>query len=327
MDLTQSWLYAKLASIFGEDELSTEFEEADFTSEYWYYPVKDGIELLGWVGIKKSGHKVEVDQLVNTIAEHQQLFRREVENREERLWQKCIEQEQSTWLSEFQQLGYAPENDFVHIYVHTNERLEDVDFDLYAALKEIMERVMEEPSFFLKLNGQTYVWILPHFTSIKNDLESMLKGLVDTITSECMMDVLFYVGEAHKMPIELRKFVEQERNWMQLAVRYTGDEHIVRYRDLIPKLLMSGTSVEELQIVVERVLAELEHDPEMLHTIDVFFEQNLNVSEAAKVLYIHRNSLQYRLEKFIEKTGFDVRSFEDAVRVYLAMIALGMIHK
>ncbi|MBY6268509.1 helix-turn-helix domain-containing protein, partial [Parageobacillus thermoglucosidasius] len=54
--------------------------------------------------------------------------------------------------------------------------------------------------------------------------------------------------------------------------------------------------------------------------IKTFFQCDLNVSLAAKKLYMHRNSLQYRIDKFIEKTGMDIKHFQGAVAVYLAML-------
>lgn len=59
---------------------------------------------------------------------------------------------------------------------------------------------------------------------------------------------------------------------------------------------------------------------EMVHTIEVFFENNLNLSEAARKLYIHRNTLVYRLEKVQRLTGFDLREFDDAVTFKLMML-------
>ena len=51
----------------------------------------------------------------------------------------------------------------------------------------------------------------------------------------------------------------------------------------------------------------------MMKTIDVFFNCGLNLSEAAKELYIHRNTLIYRLEKIQKYTGFDIKNFNEAV--------------
>ena len=52
---------------------------------------------------------------------------------------------------------------------------------------------------------------------------------------------------------------------------------------------------------------------EMVQTIDKFFECHLNVSEAARQLYIHRNTLVYRLDKVQRATGLDLRAFDDAI--------------
>ena len=56
-----------------------------------------------------------------------------------------------------------------------------------------------------------------------------------------------------------------------------------------------------------------EFDEETLTTISKFFENNLNVSETARQLYIHRNTLVYRLEKLQKSTGLDIRKFDDAL--------------
>jgi DNA-binding PucR family transcriptional regulator len=58
-----------------------------------------------------------------------------------------------------------------------------------------------------------------------------------------------------------------------------------------------------------------------LKMLETFVQCNLNISETAKELYMHRNSLQYRLDRFLEKTGIDVRQFQHAMPVYLAMLA------
>ena len=61
-------------------------------------------------------------------------------------------------------------------------------------------------------------------------------------------------------------------------------------------------------------------EEEELATVFTFFENNLNISETARQLYIHRNTLVYRLEKIQKKTGLDVRVFEDALTFKIAMM-------
>ena len=59
---------------------------------------------------------------------------------------------------------------------------------------------------------------------------------------------------------------------------------------------------------------------EELITVFTFFDNNLNISETARQLYIHRNTLVYRLEKIQKKTGLDVRVFDDALTFKIAMM-------
>ncbi|CRF29116.1 transcriptional regulator%2C CdaR [Mycobacterium tuberculosis] len=61
-------------------------------------------------------------------------------------------------------------------------------------------------------------------------------------------------------------------------------------------------------------------DPETMTTLEHFFQLDCNVSETAKKLYIHRNTLLYRLDKFKQETGLDVRTFHHAVLVKIAML-------
>ena len=57
----------------------------------------------------------------------------------------------------------------------------------------------------------------------------------------------------------------------------------------------------------------------MLYTIDMFFKKDLNLSDTARQLYIHRNTLVYRLDKVQKQIGLDLRSFEDAVTFKILM--------
>ena len=61
-------------------------------------------------------------------------------------------------------------------------------------------------------------------------------------------------------------------------------------------------------------------DEEMLITVDKMFENNLNISETARQLYVHRNTLVYRLERMQKILGLDIRLFEDAMMFRIAMM-------
>ena len=66
-------------------------------------------------------------------------------------------------------------------------------------------------------------------------------------------------------------------------------------------------------------------DEEAMSTISKFFENNLNISETARQLYVHRNTLVYRLERIEKAIGLDIRTFDDAMIFKIAMMVLAHI--
>ena len=74
------------------------------------------------------------------------------------------------------------------------------------------------------------------------------------------------------------------------------------------------------EIFGENLLSDF--DDETLHTISKFFDNNLNVSETSRQLYVHRNTLVYRIEKIQKSTGLDLRSFEDALTFKIALMVV-----
>jgi carbohydrate diacid regulator len=63
-------------------------------------------------------------------------------------------------------------------------------------------------------------------------------------------------------------------------------------------------------------------DEETIITINKFFENNLNVSETSRQLYVHRNTLVYRIEKLQKTTGLDIRVFDDALTLKIALMVV-----
>ena len=77
------------------------------------------------------------------------------------------------------------------------------------------------------------------------------------------------------------------------------------------------------EIFGDRIPEEL--DEETLHTIDKFFENNLNVSETSRQLFLHRNTLVYRIEKLQKSIGLDIRTFDDALTFKIALMVVNYL--
>ena len=63
-------------------------------------------------------------------------------------------------------------------------------------------------------------------------------------------------------------------------------------------------------------------DDETLITVNKFFENSLNVSETSRQLFVHRNTLVYRIEKLQKMTGLDIRKFDDALTLKMALMVM-----
>ncbi|MFC5452814.1 CdaR family transcriptional regulator [Paenibacillus aestuarii] len=101
----------------------------------------------------------------------------------------------------------------------------------------------------------------------------------------------------------------------------TGDVSIVFYDDLRLEILLESVPEENRQPFVRKILnLESFSDPEEItETLSLFFACNQSINKTAEQLYIHKNTLQYRLIKIKETTGYDPRVFDEAVLLYLAL--------
>lgn len=114
----------------------------------------------------------------------------------------------------------------------------------------------------------------------------------------------------------LAQGLQEARSALEIGRIYHPSEHVFAYR-----VLLLERFLQEIPASVAKKYYELlfnrrnlrVFNEEMIKTIDTFFECHLNVSESARRLYIHRNTLVYRLDKVQRATGLDLRTFEDAI--------------
>ncbi|TDF97009.1 PucR family transcriptional regulator [Paenibacillus piri] len=158
--------------------------------------------------------------------------------------------------------------------------------------------------------------------SLEDTLGAIGFGLHEMLENE-------WVGECHlaihypMMPAKsLYSTVLQLRETMMLGRTYhLGSNMHLPWMLQLEKLINLIPEAEKTNFL-ERVLKRLDValDSETMTTLEHFFQLDCNVSETAKKLYIHRNTLLYRLDKFKQETGLDVRTFNDAVLVKIALL-------
>ena len=131
------------------------------------------------------------------------------------------------------------------------------------------------------------------------------------------------IGEPKKTFPEIGESYRESRRAVEVGRIFLTEQHIYVYRSLVlERFLMDipremGTRYHG--ILFNRKTARLFND-EMLHTIEMFFAKDLNLSDTARQLYIHRNTLVYRLDKVQRQTGLDLRKFDDAVTFKMMML-------
>lgn len=146
----------------------------------------------------------------------------------------------------------------------------------------------------------------------KDELESLAKVL----ESDFYFSVRFYAGRFYEPDECLRKHYAREQAYFLFAEKRLPQVQSVTFEMIFPFLLLE-TEKEKLETLLSEE-AELlfGSESELRKTIKLFIENNSNVTLTAKKLHLHRNSLQYRIDKFIERSGIDIKSYKGALLAY-----------
>jgi len=124
---------------------------------------------------------------------------------------------------------------------------------------------------------------------------------------------------------ELGQAIRQALSALELGSRVTGRASPHWYDDLgLYRVLSDLRDRDELHRFYRETLGSLlqydeEHGAELVHTLQVFFEQNANASQAARALYVHRNTLNYRLQRIVEISGCDLDDADTRLTLQLAL--------
>ena len=154
-------------------------------------------------------------------------------------------------------------------------------------------------------------------------LESIAKSIADTAQSEFYLKVVVGIGSVVTTVKELARSYKDAQVALEVGKVFDTEKNVVNYENLgIGRLIYQlPTTLCEmfLQEVFKR--GSLENlDRETLQTIHAFFDNNLNVSETSRKLFVHRNTLVYRLEKIKKITGLDLREFDHAITFKVALM-------
>lgn len=124
---------------------------------------------------------------------------------------------------------------------------------------------------------------------------------------------------------DLSKSYKEATMALDVAKIFFEERKIIAYNQLGIGRLIYQLPIPLCRIYIQEIFGDIdpdEFDKETVATIDKFFENNLNVSETSRQLFIHRNTLVYRLDKLQKSTGLDLRRFDDAITFKIALMVV-----
>ena len=155
------------------------------------------------------------------------------------------------------------------------------------------------------------------------EIEKIAKSISDTLSSEFFAKVSIGVGTLVDSIKDLARSYKEAQVALEVGKVFDTDKNIVSYENLGIGRLIYQLPTTLCEMFLQEVFKKGSMDSldrEALTTIQAFFENNLNVSETSRKLFVHRNTLVYRLEKIRKMTGLDLREFEDAITFKVALM-------
>ena len=149
-----------------------------------------------------------------------------------------------------------------------------------------------------------------------DEIDRIAKVIEETLNTETNSKVYISSGTVVGDLKDVSRSYKEAKMALEVGKIFETDKYIVNYEKLGIGRLIYQLPLPLCRMFIKEVLHGLtmdDFDDETLATVNKFFENNLNVSETSRQLYIHRNTLVYRLDKLQKMTGLDLRNFDDAI--------------
>ena len=158
-----------------------------------------------------------------------------------------------------------------------------------------------------------------------NELHKTAEVIVDMLNTEAMTRVHVAYGTIVNEIKEVSRSYKEAKMAMDVGKIFYPENSVVAYNRLGIGRLIYQLPLPLCKMFIKEIFegrSPDEFDDETLMTINKFFENSLNVSETSRQLYIHRNTLVYRLDKLQKSTNLDLRVFEDAITFKIALMVV-----
>lgn len=156
-------------------------------------------------------------------------------------------------------------------------------------------------------------------------LTEIADTIVAMMNAEAMIDVRVSIGTVVNELKDVSKSYKEARMALDVGKIFYAESKVSAYSMLGIGRLIYQLPVNLCKLFIEEIFGDNvpdDLDEETLITINTFFENNLNVSETSRQLFVHRNTLVYRIEKLQKSTGLDLRNFDDALTFKIALMVV-----
>ncbi len=156
-------------------------------------------------------------------------------------------------------------------------------------------------------------------------LTKSCKGLLEMLHAEGLVHCRIALGTIVHEIKDVSRSYKEAKMALDVGKIFYNERPIVAYSNLGIGRLIYQLPVPLCKMFIKEIFdgkSPDDLDEETLTTINKFFENSLNVSETSRQLYIHRNTLVYRLDKLQKSTGLDLRVFEDAITFKIALMVV-----
>ena len=164
-----------------------------------------------------------------------------------------------------------------------------------------------------------------------DEIERYAHTISDTLAAEAMSRGQVAIGTVVMDLKHVSASYKEAKMALEVGKIFDTEKNVVNYETLGVGRLIYQLPLSMCRMFLDEVLQGVSidsFDDETLATVNKFFENHLNVSETSRQLYIHRNTLVYRLDKLQKMTGLDLRNFEDALLFKITlMVSKYLIYK
>lgn len=200
--------------------------------------------------------------------------------------------------------------------------LDDNDVSVFDVVQNLFPD--KNKDFVISINETDVALVKEVKNNISSkDIENLASSIADTLSGEFYCHVVIGIGSTVENLRDLAKSFKEAQAALEVGKVFDNDRTIISHDNLgIARLIyqLPTTLCETyLREVFKRGSIE-SLDRETLFTIQKFFDNNLNVSETSRKLFVHRNTLVYRLEKIKKITGLDLREFDHAIIFKIALM-------